>query len=717
MPPPANRVDPGSVGRCRLRRPASSVRGAYEHMTKYGCIVGALGSKSAAMNARATVERWSSWRHRHAARPDGRAHGAPSGATEGAAPDEPAVPADPAAAARFAGLRYVSDLRPGIRRTAPAAASLHSPTGERIKDPERLRWLRSLAIPPAWTDVWISPFTNGHILATGRDKRGRKQYRYHPSWREVRDETKYARMIAFGELLPRIRRRVDRDLARRGMAREKVLAAVVRLLELTLIRVGNEEYARVNTSFGLTTLRNRHVRVRGTRVRFRFRGKGGVQHEVGIRDRRLAAVIGRLQDLPGQELFEYSDASCRPAGHVGRRQRLPARCGDARTSPPRISGRGRVPCWHSARCARSAPAASAGRSEANVVAVVKARRRPARQYARGLPQGYVHPAVLEAYVEGTLVEREAAPIAADVAGVRRRRAGRVEVPPARTRHGRRSARDAADPGGSRAGRARHLSGWADPAEERAVLELPATTRLLGSATAAARRLGGLRSRRRSRVAILATIFGAIGQQAGRILTTVLGWASTLLFGRVPQNRQLLLALVTLGSLVWVAMVARRRRSQHRDLPAGRRPGTVVRARNAGSGWRCFRGRRHAAASSGSAGSFSSTRRAAAGAAPASPRSCAAIRSPSCWPSSSSSSPSSGSRARCDRSRSVGPTRTFRSSCGPAATTRWSPTSRMPSTRRASRSTGGAAPKVLSMPAHLVAARRRWRASAHSCPTT
>ncbi len=213
---------------------------------------------------------------------------------------------DDRASARAAGLRYASDDRPGIaRRRAGRGFSYRDADGRLVRDPETLDRIRRLAVPPAWTDVWICPSPNGHLQATGRDARGRKQYRYHARWRARRDDAKFERLIDFARILPRIRARVDRDLARPGLPREKVLAAVVRLLEMTLIRVGNEEYARLNRSFGLTTLRTRHARVTGTAVRFRFRGKSGRQHEVGLRDRRMAGVIRHLQDLPGQELFQY----------------------------------------------------------------------------------------------------------------------------------------------------------------------------------------------------------------------------------------------------------------------------------------------------------------------------------------------------------------------------------------------------------------------------
>jgi len=218
------------------------------------------------------------------------------------------VPLDAAQSARLAGLRYVTERLPGVRRRRAGRGFVYvDAQGRRVRDSETLRRIRALAIPPAWTDVWICPVPTGHVQAVGRDARRRKQYRYHTRWRATRDETKYTRMIAFARSLPRIRARVDEDLARPGLPREKVLATVVRLLEATLIRVGNEEYARANRSFGLTTLRDRHVDVDGTQVRFAFRGKGGKEHTVDVRDRRMARIVRRLQDLPGQELFQYVD--------------------------------------------------------------------------------------------------------------------------------------------------------------------------------------------------------------------------------------------------------------------------------------------------------------------------------------------------------------------------------------------------------------------------
>ena len=220
---------------------------------------------------------------------------------------------DPVKSARAAGLRYVSDLSPGIRRRQTGRSFAYvARNGVTIRDPETVRRLKALAIPPAWTDVWICPDPRGHVQATGRDVRGRKQYRYHPRWRQVRDAVKFDRMLAFAEALPRIRERCDRDLERPGMPREKVLAAIVSLLEETRIRVGNEEYRKENGSFGLTTLRNRHVDVIGSEVRFSFKGKSGKPHRVQLRDRRLARIIERCQEIPGQELFEYVDDDDHP---------------------------------------------------------------------------------------------------------------------------------------------------------------------------------------------------------------------------------------------------------------------------------------------------------------------------------------------------------------------------------------------------------------------
>jgi DNA topoisomerase-1 len=213
-----------------------------------------------------------------------------------------------AAAAEAAGLRYVTDSAPGItRRRAGKGFSYRDPHGRPIAAHEELARLRALAIPPAWTGVWICPHPRGHLQATGRDARGRKQYRYHDEWRAIRDAHKFDRILIFARALPQIRARTDADLRRHGLPREKVLATVVRLLETTLIRVGNAEYARENKSFGLTTIRHRHVEVNGSTIAFEFRGKGGKVHKVSTRDRRLARIVRACHELPGQELFQYID--------------------------------------------------------------------------------------------------------------------------------------------------------------------------------------------------------------------------------------------------------------------------------------------------------------------------------------------------------------------------------------------------------------------------
>jgi DNA topoisomerase I len=211
-------------------------------------------------------------------------------------------------AAEEAGLRYVNDDRPGYTRKSKGDDfDWLDIEGKVIRDEQRLLRIKRLAIPPAWTDVWICPAPNGHLQATGRDARRRKQYLYHERWREVRDENKYDRIISFGKALPKIRRRIARDLKLAGLPRNKVLATVVQLLESTFIRIGNEEYARENKSFGLTTMKDRHVEVKGAKLRFRFRGKSGREHEIDVTDRRTAKIISKLQDLPGQDLFQYVD--------------------------------------------------------------------------------------------------------------------------------------------------------------------------------------------------------------------------------------------------------------------------------------------------------------------------------------------------------------------------------------------------------------------------
>jgi DNA topoisomerase I len=312
---------------------------------------------------------------------------------------------DPQASAEEAGLRYVTDTMPGIRRRRAGRAFRYiGPDGTRITDPDRTAWFKRLAIPPAWTDVWISPIKRGHIQATGRDARGRKQYRYHPRWRDVRDEAKYGRLIEFARTLPKVRRRTERDLRRRGMPREKVLALVVRLLEATLIRVGNEEYARDHGSFGLSTLRDRHVKGNGSDLRFSFKGKGGKAHEVRIQDRRLARLVKQVQELPGQELFQYVDDD-------GRRQDVTS--GDVNDYLREISGKDFTAkdfrTWAGTVAASMALQDfleiddAAGRKKAIVDAIEEVAGRLGNTPAV-CRACYVHPDVLDSYLDGTLVE-------------------------------------------------------------------------------------------------------------------------------------------------------------------------------------------------------------------------------------------------------------------------------------------------------------------------
>jgi DNA topoisomerase-1 len=219
------------------------------------------------------------------------------------------INSDPIESARVVGLQYVTDQQPGIRRELRRKNKFVyiGIDGKIIQDRDEIRRIESLAIPPAYEDVWICPVANGHLQATGRDARGRKQYRYHPLWRTIRDQNKFTRMIVFSQSLPTIRQQIEQDLALPGLPKRKVLAAVVKLMELTRIRVGNEEYARTNQSYGLTTLQDEHVDIQGAKLRFCFRGKSGVEHEIELNDRRLAKIVKRCQDIPGQDLFQYID--------------------------------------------------------------------------------------------------------------------------------------------------------------------------------------------------------------------------------------------------------------------------------------------------------------------------------------------------------------------------------------------------------------------------
>jgi DNA topoisomerase I len=237
-----------------------------------------------------------------------QANGQANGPADGSVNGEEGTIVDAPAAAEQAGLVYVSDEEPGIRRRRSGKGfSFRNPDGTAVKDKDTLARIKSLAIPPAYTDVWICADPKGHIQATGRDDRGRKQYRYHLRWREVRDSTKYERMLDFGKALPAIRERISADMGKRGLPREKVLATVVHLLENTLIRVGNTTYSKENKSFGLTTLQDRHVEVDGGKMRFQFKGKSGKVWNLQVKDRRIARIVKSCQDVPGQHLFQYLD--------------------------------------------------------------------------------------------------------------------------------------------------------------------------------------------------------------------------------------------------------------------------------------------------------------------------------------------------------------------------------------------------------------------------
>ena len=312
---------------------------------------------------------------------------------------------EPAGSAEAAGLRYVSDGDAGIARQRSGTAFRYlRPDGKALRDPETLARIRRLAIPPAWEDVWICTRDDGHLQATGRDARGRKQYRYHPRWREVRDETKFGRMLAFSEVLPTIRQRVERDLALPGLPRAKVLATVVGLLECTGIRVGNDEYARTNESFGLTTLRDQHVEVSGSTISFNFKGKSGKNHNVELSDRRLAGIVRRCQALPGEELFQYVDEN-------GEQQTIDS--GDVNEYLREITGQEFTAkdfrTWSGTILAVAAlrELGPAGTDRDAKSAIVQAIDRVAKQLnnTRAVCRKYyVHPTVFETYTAGTMLE-------------------------------------------------------------------------------------------------------------------------------------------------------------------------------------------------------------------------------------------------------------------------------------------------------------------------
>jgi DNA topoisomerase-1 len=311
---------------------------------------------------------------------------------------------DPVVAAKAAGLRYVSDRMPGIRRVGTTKSFRYiGPDGRPIRDKATLARIRSLVIPPAWRDVWICPTEHGHLQAVGRDARNRKQYRYHSRWRQVRDETKFDRMADFGKVLPKIRSRVKRDLALKGLPKDKVLATIVRLLETTLIRVGNEEYTRQNDSYGLTTLRNRHVEVTPTKVHFYFRGKSGIKHAISVTDPHLAKIVRRLRDLPGYELFQYMDeeGQARSVGSADVNDYLRQITGEDFTAKD-------FRTWYGTILAIDAlseyePFSTHTQAKKNIVAVVQKVAEKLGNTVSVCRKCYIHPGVFEVYAQGTLM--------------------------------------------------------------------------------------------------------------------------------------------------------------------------------------------------------------------------------------------------------------------------------------------------------------------------
>jgi len=303
-----------------------------------------------------------------------------------------------------AGLRYVTDGVSGItRKRSGGGWAYYLPNNKLIQDKNLRKTLNALAIPPAWTDVWICPDRDGHIQATARDAAGRKQYRYHPSYREAHDRSKFRRMLEFSEVLPLLRERVERDLRGPDLSRRQLLATVVRLLDRTLIRVGNDEYARENKSYGLTTLQRRHVQVDGQTLRFSFRGKSGVEHSIAISDPRLARIVQRCQDLPGQEMFQYRDAA-------GKRQTVSS--DDVNEYLRELTGRDITAkdfrTWGGTMLAavelrRAGPAASRREADRNIIAAIDSVAERLGNTRTVCRKYYVHPALLSAYLMGRVV--------------------------------------------------------------------------------------------------------------------------------------------------------------------------------------------------------------------------------------------------------------------------------------------------------------------------
>jgi DNA topoisomerase I len=302
-------------------------------------------------------------------------------------------------------LRYVTDDFPGIQRKRTAQGFRYlDPRGKPLKRVEDLQRIKSLAIPPAWEQVWINPLPDGHLQATGRDAKRRKQHRYHPRWRDLRDQTKYDRMIAFCQALPRLRLRVNRDLARAGLPRIKIIATVVKLLETTLIRIGSEEYVRQNGSFGLTTMRNRHVKVKGSKIRFEFRGKSGIKFNLDLNNRRLAKIVKRCQDLPGQELFQYVDEEGRrhtiASNDVNEYLRNVTR-DDFTAKDFRTWAGTLLAAMALGELTQDGSQAQAKRNVVSAIETVAKKLGNTRAVCR---KSYIHPAVVDAYLDGSMAD-------------------------------------------------------------------------------------------------------------------------------------------------------------------------------------------------------------------------------------------------------------------------------------------------------------------------
>jgi DNA topoisomerase-1 len=345
----------------------------------------------------------------------------PEPATAAAAPTKEELVRESVEAATSAELRYVSDEQPGITRVKSGKGFRYIlANGKPVDDPDAEIRIRALAIPPAWTDVWICPLSNGHIQAVGRDQRGRKQYRYHARWREVRDQAKYDKMISFAQALPTIRKRTTADLAKPGLPREKVLAAVVRIMEKTLIRVGNDEYANHNDSYGLTTLQDHHADVNGHKVRFEFTGKSGKEHEIDLEDNRLAKVVEHCQDLPGEELFQYvdDDGVTRDVGSDDVNRYLREVSGENFTAKDFRTWAGTVLAARALREFKKFD--SQAEAKRNVVQAIENVAKRLGNTKTVCRKCYIHPAILNSYMDGTLADALARKAGRELAGSMKR---------------------------------------------------------------------------------------------------------------------------------------------------------------------------------------------------------------------------------------------------------------------------------------------------------